>query len=286
MRFAALALFSILAVCVGCSQKTSGGSEIAVAADTGNCPTTVDPAVASKPLPSDLPHAGKPVKFEHPLYPSCAGGRGVSGVVDFALTVAADGAVRDAQVIQEVPAGFGFAKSGLDVLPRWRFEPKLIDGKPVESRSAYRMTFKFYPSPPDPVKAADEKVVVTGYRIVRWDQLAGCPAAPDPKTLVVQPPPAEISETGTALMQVPPEFPLCAEHNGVGGVVDLVFTVQPDGSVGEIQVAQEVPTGFGLAAAAVEAVSQWKYRPKLDDGKAVAFRTRARFNLMPIGHRR
>lgn len=281
MRFVALSLLLLLAVCAGCSQGTPGHPGVT---DSADCPAAVDPAQVAKPLPTDIPHADKPVKLVTPVYPPCAEGRGVAGIADFSLTVAADGSVHDVQLIQEVPAGFGFAKSGLDALPHWTFPPKLVEGKATESKTVYRLMFKLNDSPPDP--AALEKVVVTGYRIIRWDQIAGCPKAPDPKTLTVQPPPAEIPETGTALMRVPPEFPICAEHNGVGGVIDLVFTVQPDGSVGDVQVAQEVPAGFGLAAAAVKAVSQWQYRPKFVDGKTVAFRTRARFTLTAIGAHR
>lgn len=280
MRFAVLSLLLLFAVCAGCSQRTSNSPEVAAAADLGDCPATVNPVEVPKPLPTDLPNAGKPVKPVLPLYPPCAQGRGGAGLADFALTVAVDGSVRDVQVIQEFPTGFGFAKSGLDVLPQWKFPPKLMDGKPVEARTVFRLNWKLADSPPDQARASQEKIVVTGYRIVRWDQVADCPPAPDPKTLMVQPPPAEIPETGTALMRVPPEFPLCAGHRKVSGVVDLVFTVKPDGFVGDIQVAQEVPAGFGFAAAAVQAVSQWQYRPRLVDGKAVAFRTRFRAKMI------
>jgi len=64
------------------------------------------------------------------------------GLADLTFTVEADGSVGDPHVIQEVPAGFGFANAALAVIPQWKFEPKLLDGKPVASQVVYRMNWK------------------------------------------------------------------------------------------------------------------------------------------------
>jgi protein TonB len=82
------------------------------------------------------------VKLAKPEFPVCAEDRRVPGFVDLVFTIEPDGSVGDLQVVQETPAGFGFAKAALDVFPAWKFQPKLVDGKPAASRVTYRMSWK------------------------------------------------------------------------------------------------------------------------------------------------
>jgi len=139
-----------IAVCAF-GQPTFGEPTVRYERDPGDCPAAPDPAtIVVGPLPSDIPVAGRPVKYVSTHYPVCAEGREVPGVVDFTLTIEPDGSVADLQVIQEVPAGFGFAKSGLDALPGWKFEPKLVDGKPVASKAVIRLNWKMALEPPKP----------------------------------------------------------------------------------------------------------------------------------------
>jgi protein TonB len=72
----------------------------------------------------------------------------VTGVVDFEFTVEADGSVGDPKLIQEVPAGFGFADAAMAVFPQFKFKPRLVDGMPVAFPGTYRFNFRMYPSPP------------------------------------------------------------------------------------------------------------------------------------------
>jgi len=119
------------------------GVRIVRQGEVSGCPPVPDPAsLTAQPLPSDVPHAGKPVKVIPPRYPNCAEDRRVMGLADLTFTVEADGSVGDPHVIQEVPAGFGFANAALAVIPQWKFEPKLLDGKPVASQVVYRMNWK------------------------------------------------------------------------------------------------------------------------------------------------
>jgi len=76
---------------------------------------------------------------------------------------------------------------------------------------------------------------------------------------------------------VPPRYPICAENMHLSGFVDLAFTLQPDGSVGDFHVTREMPAGFGFGAAATAVFGQWKFPPHLVDGKAVATQATYRF---------
>jgi TonB family protein len=71
-------------------------------------------------------------------------------------------------------------------------------------------------------------------------------------------------------------YPDRAVEAGVGGYVDFSFVIEPDGSVGNAQVIDEVPDGYGLAAAAKKAFPKWRFEPRFVNGVAVAAPARIR----------
>jgi TonB family protein len=84
----------------------------------------------------------------------------------------------------------------------------------------------------------------------------------------------------TVLKTVQPLYPVKAENNKIEGWVDVEFTVAETGKVRDASVrATSYPGVFDEAA--VKAVSQWRYKPVLRDGKAVPVRSqiRVRFTL-------
>ena len=97
---------------------------------------------------STEPTAPAVIKDPQPLYrgglvyPERAADAGVGGYVEFAFIIEPDGSVGDPQVIAEVPDGYGFAAAAKKAFPKWRFEPKLVDGKPVAAPATIRVTFK------------------------------------------------------------------------------------------------------------------------------------------------
>ena len=80
------------------------------------------------------------------------------------------------------------------------------------------------------------------------------------------------------LSTVEPEYPAAAQS--AAGVVDLEFTVRPDGSVGDVTVTHAEPAGV-FDDAAVTAVRQWRYRPVEREGLAVNQRARLRLSFSP-----
>jgi TonB family protein len=70
------------------------------------------------------------------------------------------------------------------------------------------------------------------------------------------------------LRRIVPQYPSTAGLQGVAGVVELVVTVSPEGSVVGVKLVSGPPA---LVEAAMVAVKQWKYSPVVDDaGKPVA----------------
>ena len=84
----------------------------------------------------------KPISRTIPTYPDRAEDRQISGYVDFDFTIEPDGTVGDPKVVAEVPEGYGFASAAQKVFPRWKFEPKTVNGKAVPAPARIRVTFR------------------------------------------------------------------------------------------------------------------------------------------------
>ena len=84
----------------------------------------------------------KPVYRGGLVYPERAAEANRSGYVIFSFIIRKDGSVGDPQVIEEVPDGYGFATAAKKAFPKWRFDPKLVDGKPVDAPAQIRVTFQ------------------------------------------------------------------------------------------------------------------------------------------------
>jgi TonB family protein len=78
---------------------------------------------------------------------------------------------------------------------------------------------------------------------------------------------------------VAPKFPALSSKRSIDGWVELQFTVRKDGTTGDIVVTDSKP-GKTFDAAAVNAVSQWRYKPVIRGGKAVDQRAAVRIRFL------
>jgi TonB family protein len=79
---------------------------------------------------------------------------------------------------------------------------------------------------------------------------------------------------------VQPVYPADALLKNISGVVEVEFTVTPEGKVADIQVQNSDPPGV-FEQAAISALLQSRYQPVQRDGIAVAQRTRLRMRFQP-----
>jgi outer membrane biosynthesis protein TonB len=99
-----------------------------------------------------------------------------------------------------------------------------------------------------------------------------CPLMPEQAAFELKPFPIKDRDLSSERLvtAVKPVYPGCAELMRIAGTVDFQFILQPDGSVTAIKLLQEVPIGFGFADTANAVFGQWKFKPRIVDGKAVA----------------
>jgi len=70
------------------------------------------------------------------------------------------------------------------------------------------------------------------------------------------------------MVRVEPQYPMKAKQQGIEGWVELMFTITSMGTVADIVVTASNP-GTIFNRSAVQAVSKWKYNPKVENGTAV-----------------
>ena len=76
-----------------------------------------------------------------PQYPRQALRDGIEGSVLFELTINPDGTVKTARVLKATPRNV-FESAALASIYKWKFKPKLVDGKGVESKGTQLVEFK------------------------------------------------------------------------------------------------------------------------------------------------
>ena len=89
------------------------------------------------------------------------------------------------------------------------------------------------------------------------------PAPPSP------PPPPVVTEAVRMGKTIEPEYPERAIERDKSGVVRLRLVIATDGSVSDVQVIEEDPTGFGFGRAAIAAARRQKFQPRMRDGSPI-----------------
>ncbi len=100
----------------------------------------------SKGMPSNNPGLGQPssglipIVTSKPRYPLRAQSRNIEGWVIIEFTITPTGAVISATVVDSKPKGI-FDRAALNAIVKWKFKPKMEDGRAVAQRAIQRMEF-------------------------------------------------------------------------------------------------------------------------------------------------
>jgi protein TonB len=96
------------------------------------------PAVSNEPKIST---GVVPLERIPPKYPARAADRHIEGWVKIEFTVAKDGTVKDAEVVESEPPEV-FDDAALKAINQWTFREKIVNGEPVEQRAVQTLQFK------------------------------------------------------------------------------------------------------------------------------------------------
>jgi protein TonB len=79
----------------------------------------------------------------------------------------------------------------------------------------------------------------------------------------------ELDQAPKAIVRVPPIYPYGAREKSIEGAVQVRMLVNPDGSVGQVQVLDARPPGV-FEDAVKRTVPQWRFNPGKIEGRPVA----------------
>ena len=97
-------------------------------------------------MPAGNPGLGQPssglipIVTAKPRYPLRAQSRNIEGWVVVEFTITPTGSVIDAKVTSAKPAGT-FDRAALNAIVKWKFKPKIENGRPVAQRAVQRLEF-------------------------------------------------------------------------------------------------------------------------------------------------
>ncbi|HUO82366.1 MAG TPA: energy transducer TonB [Gammaproteobacteria bacterium] len=87
-----------------------------------------------------------PVLRIEPQWPRQAALAGTEGWVELGFTIRPDGSVADVVVLAAEPRRV-FEQSAVNAIRKWRFKPRVVDGRAVERRATQRIEFVLGPDP-------------------------------------------------------------------------------------------------------------------------------------------
>lgn len=81
-----------------------------------------------------------PIVRIEPQYPREALVEGISGYVVIEFTIEPDGSVADPKILESQPRRM-FDRNAVRAIYKWKFKPRIVDGKPVARRATQRLEF-------------------------------------------------------------------------------------------------------------------------------------------------
>lgn len=217
------------------------------------------PPVARPLEADDVDRKPEPRAQVAPVYPAELNEKKVSGRAVLSVVVDPRGVVTEASVVSATEPAFGAAAGA--AVRQWKFFPALKDEKPVACR--IEVTLPFTPdaaakppaaaSRPAPDKNLANSPLPAG--VIRFDQLDKPPAVK---------------------VRTAPRYPFEMKRRGIQGNVVVQFIVDEKGFVHDCVALNSTNPEF--EGPAIDAVSQWRFKPGVKGGRPVACQM-----MMPIG---
>jgi len=167
----------------------------------------------------------------------------------------------------------GEANSGKSPLPETpAFKSSGTSAVPAGGLRVYENGKEIFRAPPTPegaraaAAAADHEIGV--------ERAASVEAAKHADREVIEIPSAEVDDS--LVHRVEPDYPEEARQQRIQGTVALELHINADGTVAAAHLASGPPL---LAQAAIDAVKQWRFKPRTEDGRPVRMHTVVTLNF-------
>ena len=233
-----------LKLTVGAASEnlTVTGKVVAAAPPPPPPPVAVGSGKQGGPVPvSSGVMAGLAIKMVQPVYPPEAKAARVQGVVVLHAVISKAGGVENLQVISGPPP---LLVSSIDAVRQWKYKPYLLNGEPTAVDTTININYTFEGS----TDSQGEKPAAE-YGGIAPKKIGGNISAP------------------VVIYQVEPEYTEEARKAKFMGIVLVNLVVDQQGHPQNVHILRGV--GMGLDAKAVEAVSQYRFRPAMEAGKPV-----------------
>jgi TonB family protein len=231
------------------------------------------------------------VKKVQPEYPQKAREQRIQGEVVLKIAISREG---DVSKIDLISGGPLLVPAAMDAVKQWKYQPYLLNGSLVEVETQVVVTFSLGSFEGRAGGAAPADVAPTG---VAGDAPGGIPAdqqsgaitgiissVPVSKPGIADPERVRVSQgvsSGLVVTKVPPEYPEVARRARIQGTVVMHAIISKAGDIASLELVSGHPL---LVPAAIEAVKQWKYRPYMLNGRAVAVDTQILVNFTLSGN--
>jgi TonB family protein len=192
-----------------------------------------------------------------PVYPALAVQARIQDTVVLEVQVNAAGDVENVKLVSGHPL---LVKVSIEAVKQWKYSPYVQNGNGTPFVGVVRLNFT--------MGTGDDGGIVSEPAIV--ENLP--PSSGFPRGVRIS---SGVSQT-FLLRKVDPEYPPEAKDEHIEGVVRLEVNIDREGNVSNLEPISGDPA---LAAAAIEAVRQWKYRPYLLHGEPVEVDTQVEVNF-------
>ncbi|HET9307220.1 MAG TPA: energy transducer TonB [Candidatus Sulfotelmatobacter sp.] len=192
------------------------------------------------------------------VYPPLALQAGIEGTVVLDVQIGKNGDVERVTVLTGHPM---LVPAAIEAGKQWKYRPYLLNGEPVNVDTTINLHFSHGEvSEPDLSSGAPDASAPAGEGLIRPQRVRVSSGV----------------EAGLIVSKVAPEYPQEAREQHIQGTIVLMAIVDKERNVANLELISGHPT---LAAAAIEAVKHWKYKPHLLNGNPVEVETQVQVNF-------
>lgn len=224
----------------------------------------VAPARAQMPDTGGHVQSLRAIQTQLPIYPQEALQLGIrEGDARIAISVDKNGAIDD--ILAVAYSHPSFARSAINAIRRWKFQPAQYDGDPIAAATEVEIKY-----------AVEGTVVITltpveTVTLRMYEMFNGNPDASWPRSL------RELDRIPTPIAAPSPGYPKRFAEPGAHGSVTVSFYIDENGAVRLPSVSAAADPD--LAAAAIDALRNWKFEPPTCRGRPVLVRASQQFNF-------